>query len=330
MTEEQLKFPASLSKRPLIFTVVPLRDNKTGDPIHDGNLEKKVQTKINDVGNALIPINRITAVNVPELVEENHEGKPRYNSIYTRRMARGIADKIGKDAIINKVVAHLETYDDFVNWIIETDSLGIGNMVFVGGNTRHHRYPGPGVSDANLMADHLRKKLNLRDLTIGNICLPERPGEAKRMLFKTISGAKFFTTQMIFESNHSVALLDEYEKLCESAGISPATIILSFAPLKSTADLNLLDFLGVDLPDNIKEYILESEGISGTYKRSIKNALMVYGDILEHIEKGKHTINIGVNIEQLTRSNLPHSIEMLGRFTELIDLKSSDLSNFSF
>jgi 5,10-methylenetetrahydrofolate reductase len=200
---------------------------------------------------------------------------------------------------------------------VETDSLGIGNMVFVGGNTRHHRYSGPGVSDANLLADHLRKKLKLRDLTIGNICLPERSGEARRMLYKTISGAKFFTTQMIFENNHSVQLIEEYGKLCEKAGVNPAT-----------ADLNLLDFLGVDLPDEIKDYILESERISGAYRRSIKNAQRVYSEILEYMENSKSQIKIGVNIEQLTRSNLPLSVEMLSKFSEIIDFNSQDLRKF--
>ncbi|MHB1440825.1 MAG: hypothetical protein ACYCSO_07635 [Cuniculiplasma sp.] len=325
MDKDQSNFPAMISNRPLIFTAVPLRDNKTGDPDHDRKIEMKVQSKIDEVADYLQDYKRLTAINIPELVEENHEGKPRYNSIYTRRMARGIADRIGKDAIINKVVAHLESYDDFVNWIVETDSLGIGNMVFVGGNTRHHRYSGLGVSDANLLADHLRKKLKLRDLTIGNICLPERSGEARRMLYKTISGAKFFTTQMIFESNHSVQLIEEYGKLCEKSGVNPATIIFSFAPLKSTADLNLLDFLGVDLPDEIKDYILESERISGAYRRSIKNAQRVYSEILEYMENSKSQIKIGVNIEQLTRSNLPLSVEMLSKFSEIVDLNSQDL-----
>jgi len=41
-------------------------------------------------------------VSVPELVEENHEGKPRYNSVYTRALSRGTADLLGRDAIVNK------------------------------------------------------------------------------------------------------------------------------------------------------------------------------------------------------------------------------------
>ena len=61
----------------------------------------------------------------------------------------------------------------------------------MGGNTRHHRYPGPSVSEANVIARHIMEAKGMDNLIIGNICLPERRDEAKRMLFKTLAGAQF-------------------------------------------------------------------------------------------------------------------------------------------
>ena len=70
-------------------------------------------------------------MNVPELVEENHEGKPRYNSVYTRMLAKSIANALGIDAIVNKVVVHLAGYDEFMNWLKETtDKFGIISDLF--------------------------------------------------------------------------------------------------------------------------------------------------------------------------------------------------------
>ena len=318
MSKDESTFQESLKNKPLIFTVVPLRDSKTGDPSHDRKIVQNIESRISEVSEYLSEFPKLTAVNVPELVEENHEGKPRYNSIYTRKLAQGIADGIDREAIINKVVVHMESYDEFADWIEETESQGIKNVVIVGGNTRHHRYSGPNVSEANLLVKHLIKIERLNNITIGNICLPERNGEARRMLYKTISGADFFTTQMLFESNHIINLLKEYGELCKKAKIEPATIILSFAPLKSVADLNLLDFLGVDLPDETKDYILETEGVSDAYKRSIKNALKVYADIMENKVEFYEKVNLGINIEQLTKSNMPYSLEMLREFYDLI------------
>ena len=326
MNSDYTKFAYLLQKRPLIFTVVPIRDNKTGDPVHDEKILKTVDSRKAEIAAALKPFTRLNAVNVPELVEENHEGKPRYNSVYTRKLARSIADSLGVDAIVNKVVVHIDSYDDYVKWIAETSSLGISNIIFVGGNTRHHRYPGPSVSEANIAIRHLEEKGQIKGITVGNICLPERRDEAKKMLFKTLTGAKFFTTQMLFDSRQIADLLYEYGKLCSIADVEPATILLSFAPLKSTADLNLLDFLGVDLPENVKNYILEDVSMAEATHRSLLNALNVYSGVVKALENVKNPVPIGINIEQLTRSNLSSSVKMLGEFSGVIDLQSHGIS----
>ena len=148
------------------------------------------------------------------------------------------------------------------------------------------------------------------------------------MLYKTISGAQFFTTQMLFDHRQIIQVLSEYDSLCQEAGINPATVMLSFAPLKSTADLNLLDFLGVDLPERVKESILEGGSIDATAHRSLMNALSVYKEIIASLEKNKVKVPIGVNIEQLTKSNLPLSVSMLDTFARIIDMNSNEVSKY--
>ena len=84
MVNESTSFKDMLSKRPLIFTAIPLRDNKTGDAVHDEKILKNLNARKEELASALRSFSRLNAISVPELVEENHEGKPRYNSIYTR------------------------------------------------------------------------------------------------------------------------------------------------------------------------------------------------------------------------------------------------------
>ena len=124
-----------------------------------------------------------------------------------------------------------------------------------------------------------------------------------------------------FEGDHITHLLKEYGELCSKAQVNPATVILSFSPLKSVADLNLLDFLGVDLPDETKDYILENEQVSRAYKRSIKNAVDVLKAIMNDKIHNYPEINIGINVEQLTKSNMPYSIEMLKEFHNMTHRK---------
>jgi len=321
-------FKEALQNRPLLFTVVPLRDNLTGDPSHDDRILKNVSIRKSDMVSSLHSITRLNAVNVPELVEENHEGRPRYNSVYTRILANSIASALGVDAIVNKVVVHLAGYPEFIKWFRDTTDNGIRNIIFVGGNTRHHRYPGPSVPEANITIQNYLQSNKKLSVTIGNISLPERREEAMKMLYKTISGSKFFTTQMLFDSRQIVRVLSEYGSLCTSAGLQPATVLLSFAPLKSTADLNLLDFLGVDIPESIKEHILEEGSIEGASRRSLMNAFSVYRDVLSSLEKSKTKVPIGINIEQLTKSNLPLSVKMLDSFSKVIDLDLEEVIDY--
>ncbi|MCL6003124.1 MAG: hypothetical protein M1556_05735 [Candidatus Thermoplasmatota archaeon] len=328
MVGNAASFKNMLTKRPLIFTAIPLRDNKTGDPVHDDKIVKNLNTRKEELGIALGSFSRLNAVSVPELVEENHEGKPRYNSIYTRALARGTADILHIDAIVNKVVAHIEDYEKFVDWIKETHSLGISNMIFVGGNTRHHRYPGPSVSEANVIARRLWTKFHQEEVTIGNISLPERKEEAKRMLFKTLSGTEFFTTQLLFDGTQAINLVTEYNRQCEVAGVRPATILFSFGPIRSIADLNLLDFLAVELPDKAKDYILESNDLAESSKRSVVNSLRVYGEIVSAIEEREIRVPTGINVEQLTKSNFSSAVTMLENFEKVIDLNGSDVNDY--
>ncbi|MEM0157850.1 MAG: hypothetical protein QXN26_07330 [Thermoplasmataceae archaeon] len=314
-----------LRKRPLIFSVVPLRDSRTGEKTHDDRILKNLDSRIDEFSGLLMTRRRVNAVSVPELVEENHEGRPRYNSVFTRKLSRGIASKAGIDSIVNKVVVHLENYSEFSDWVTETYSLGIRNMILVGGNTRHHRYPGPAVSEANVAAIHVADINGLENLTIGNICLPERRHEARTMLYKTMTGARFFTTQMLFDSQRIIELLREYTRICAGAGITPATVLLSFAPLRSVSDLNLLDFLGVDLSFEARQHILESGPISEAPERSIANALSIYSDVISSLDDQENAVPVGINIEQLTRTNLPFSLKLLDQFEKIIDLNAADI-----
>lgn len=84
---------------PLIFTALPLGDSRKWDKVHDQTIIRNLNSKKEEIAKELKDISRLNAISVPELVEENHKGKPRYNSIYTRALASGSADILHKDAI---------------------------------------------------------------------------------------------------------------------------------------------------------------------------------------------------------------------------------------
>ncbi|HTP55264.1 MAG TPA: hypothetical protein VML53_01180, partial [Thermoplasmata archaeon] len=85
----------------------------------------------------VVALPRIDAVDIPELVDENHDGRPYYRSGDTRLFARNVADRTGRDVVVNKVVAHLPSLAELENWASETVSRGIRYVVLVGGSSRY-------------------------------------------------------------------------------------------------------------------------------------------------------------------------------------------------
>ena len=70
MVSDQSNFKNLLSRKPLVFTAIPLRDSKTGDQAHDDKIMKNLNNRKEELGTALSSFSRLNAVSVPELVEE--------------------------------------------------------------------------------------------------------------------------------------------------------------------------------------------------------------------------------------------------------------------
>ena len=47
--------------------------------------------------------------------------------------------------------------------------------------------------------------------------------------------------------------------------------------------------------------------------------------MVDSLEGLDNAVPVGVNIEQLTKTNLPYSLKLLDRFQEIIDKKGSEL-----
>src|SRR5208282_5563531 len=174
----------ALLAHPLFFAPVP---PPSRTPPH------RVVERVEEVARLIEQTPRIDAIDVPELVDENHEGRPRYRTDDPRTYGRTIAERTGLEVIVNKVVAHLESHAALEAWAQETVRLGVRHTVLVGGTSRFIPYPGPPVAEANRV---VRPILARSNGLLGNIAIPQRRGEAHRMVSKTRAGASFFTTPL--------------------------------------------------------------------------------------------------------------------------------------
>lgn len=293
----------ALGSHPLFFEPVPpgLRSSPTAS-----------EERLESVASLVRSVPRIDALVIPELVDENHEGKPRYRSKDLPAFASALQTRTGREAILNKVVAHLGSPDDLDRWAREVVGRGVRNAVLVGGASRYIPYPGPAVAEANRAC---RPIFRAAGGLVGNIAIPQRTGEAHRMLSKTRAGAAFFTTQILFDASQAIEVVREYDLLCRQAATPPATVVVSFAPIADEMDVEFIRWLGADISDSAEDAILDGEEGEDA-ARSESRALEVWEEIVSVAREHATAVPLGVNVEQISPRHLEPAVHLVRRFAD--------------
>jgi 5,10-methylenetetrahydrofolate reductase len=296
----------ALRLSPLFFEPVP---PPARTPTH--RAEERTAAIVRLVAN----VSRVDALAIPELVDENHEGQPHYRSGDPRVYGRVLAERTGREVIANKVVAHLADIPAVEQWARETVDRGTRHVVLVGGSSRYIPYPGPPVAEANRLC---RPIFAAAGGSVGNIAIPQRAGEAHRMLAKTRAGASFFTTQLLFDSEAVREVLLRYDILCRQASLPPAAVLLSVAPITDDEDVQFVRWLGADLPDPAERTILEGEE-SDAVLRSGAIAVSVWEEVVRMARAERLSVPIGVNVEQISARHLEVAGGLLSEFARRLD-----------
>jgi len=253
---------------------------------------------------------RVDAIDIPELVDENHEGKPRFRSGDVRSFAAEVQEHTGREVILNKVVAYLESAAALEEWARVTLARHLRHVVLVGGASRYIPYPGPAVVDADRTC---RPFFRAAGGLIGNIAIPQRAGEPHRMLSKSRAGAAFFTTQILFDAEQAVQVVRQYDLLCRQAATPPGTVVVSFARIADEMDVEFVRWLGADISEAAEQFILEGDE-AGTAQRSESRALEVWDTLRRTASAEELTVPLGVNVEQISPRHLQQAGQLLRRF----------------
>jgi 5,10-methylenetetrahydrofolate reductase len=248
-------------------------------------------------------------------VDENHEGLPRYRSGDSRAYALELARRTSREVVVNKVVAHLPDIPSVERWARETVDRGVRHVVLVGGSSRYIPYPGPPVAEADRLCLPVFAEAGG---AIGNIAIPQRAGEAHRMLAKTRAGASFFTTQLLFDAVAVREVLLRYDLLCRQASLPPAAVLLSVATIADDEDAEFVRWLGADLPESAERAILEGEERDAA-QRSAGLALAVWDEVVRMARTEHLAVPIGVNVEQISLRHLEFAGTLLKEFAQRID-----------
>ncbi|MBT3665719.1 hypothetical protein HN537_08815, partial [bacterium] len=284
-------------RRPVVaYEILPPREK-------DGTLNSYAENI-----SSLLSQTHIDAINIPEVRDEVARGeRPIKNQVRAepREFGRLLQDIVGIEAIVNRVVVH-QNIDEEMKWLEETNlKYEIENLITVGGESRDIRYPGPTVNQA-LNAISQNDRLNL---LCGGISIPSRDRESLRLIEKSENGSEFFTTQVLYDASKVIKMITHYQKRCDDKNTFPRRVLLSFAPVSSEKNIKFLKWLGVEIPKKTEESLLKDNARMS--EKSMKITINVLNEILNHLEKNKIKVPIGLNVEHIMSYNFQASIEML-------------------
>jgi len=287
-------------RRPVvIYEILPPR-------IVDGTIESYVERI-----STLLSQTHIDAINIPEVHAEETRGKrpiEEKERAEPREFGKLIQDSVGIEAIVNRVTVHASEESQEEWFRITHDEYGIENFVLVGGESGDIDYPGPGVTKTSKMICSMNLE-NETEIFCGGISLPSRKIESERMQKKAESGIEFFTTQVLYDGDDICKMLGHYFSKCNDSGVEPKRVLLSFAPISTVKNLNFLKWLGVEIPKETEEMIIQEESlIKG---RSIDVSMRILEEVLCHITENQIRVPIGLNIEHIMTYNFEHSVELL-------------------
>ena len=290
-------------RRPVVaYEILPPREK-------DGTLNSYAENI-----SSLLSQTHIDAINIPEVRDEVARGeRPIKNQVRAepREFGRLLQDIVGIEAIVNRVVVH-QNIEKEMKWLEETNvKYEIENLITVGGESRDIRYPGPTVNQT-LNAISQNDSLNL---LCGGISIPSRDRESLRLIKKSENGSEFFTTQVLYDASKVIKMITHYQKRCDVKNTFPRRVLLSFAPVSSEKNIKFLKWLGVEIPKKTEEPLLKDN--AGMSEKSMEITINVLNEILNHLEKNKIKVPIGLNVEHIMSYNFQASIEMLQELSRI-------------
>jgi len=298
-------FRTTLRSTPLVLEIVPPSRRAS---------EKAVFTLVDRVREAVASLGNLDGLNLPQVLDENHMGQPFLRNMDPRDFVVRLGADLGVDPIVNNVVAHMPSAAAFRRWARESlEKSGLRSFILVGGTSGGIRYPGPTVLEADRILRTAAKGRD--DVALGNITIPDRDNEVDRLLEKTKAGCDFFTTQVLFEAEPMATVLRAYGKRCAAEGLTPATVLLSFAPVSDYQDLEFLAWLGATVTPRTEEALVASNGDSPG-RASIDVARSLWSHLRAAAAQSRPVVPLGVNVEEVSLHNFDLAVQMAREFPE--------------
>ncbi|MCW8885714.1 MAG: hypothetical protein OQK12_10745 [Motiliproteus sp.] len=226
-----------------------------------------------------------------------------------RAYSKLLGDKSGLPMITYKSVSQRDR-QDFRSWLEDAWNVyGVRDLVLVGSPSQS--------ADIKLSLTDAYDEIGNHQLpfNLGGVTIAERHAkkgnEHQRIYDKSSNGCQFFVSQAVYDADATVDLLSSYGELCKNNGQQPQRIILTFTPCGSAKTLEFMQWLGISVPAETRDQIIEAANPLGESIRICRNNLDRILDACLPLD-----IPIGLNIESLT--NRKDEIEASIRLYKLL------------
>jgi hypothetical protein len=205
------------------------------------------------------------------------------------------------------------TTDELALWLNDLKSHGF-YPIFVG-------LPSPDYVVKTSLKDayQLWRTQHGAHSVIGAITIPERHAVLKdedvRILDKVDSGVSYFISQCIFNVEYTKKILEDLVASCAKKNQELPTMIFTLTICGSAKTLNFMEWLGIHVPDNIKEDLISS---ASPVLRSVELATDIAKDLIEYCTH--RSIPFGFNIESVAirKEEIDASVQLLNTVSGLL------------
>lgn len=167
-------------------------------------------------------------------------------------------------------------------------------------------------------AYQLRKE-QFGQVPLGGVLIAERHeskrSEEARILHKMNEGCSFFITQAVYAVTASKNILSDLSYRCQTEEREIPPILITLSPCGSQKTLEFMSWLGISVPNWLRNDLLNSQDILAT---SVDICLNVLEDLLEFA--ARRGIPLGCNVESvsLRKAEIDASVELTERAAKLL------------
>lgn len=154
---------------------------------------------------------------------------------------------------------------------------------------------------------------------IGAVTIPERhevlKDEDVRMLDKMSCGVSYFISQCVFNTGYAKKVIEDLTASCNRDNIKFPTVIFTITACGSAKTLHFMEWLGIDVPEELKEDLKRSDNI---LEKSVKVCLDIASELTTFCMA--HAIPFGFNIESVAirKEEIEASVHMANEIGQML------------